>query len=155
MNLLDLVSSFERQLRQYVKEEDTDSNLAAYLADAIDALNWRWSRDYVVTITQPNTYNVEPEVEAQDKRPIILMGSIIYKAGNVEFASFRDGDFAYDPQQGRQNPLWTDITELDKLLPAANARLGMAKSAPLRGFSNGYNPESYGWLTTLGVVGAR
>jgi hypothetical protein len=55
VNLLDLVPSFERQLKQYVKEEDTDSNLAAYLADGIEALNWRWTRDYVVTVTQPNT----------------------------------------------------------------------------------------------------
>lgn len=154
MNLLDLVPSFRRHLRQFVSGADTDSNLAAYLADSIDALNWRWSRDYVVTITQPNTYNVSPDVEAKDKRPIILMASIIYKAGNTSLASFKDGDFAYDPQQGRQNPLATDIAELDKLLPLANKRLGLAASQPLRGFSNAYNPESYLFLRAIGVIGA-
>jgi hypothetical protein len=154
VNLLDLVPAFRRQLRQFSQEQDTDSHLAAYLADAIDALNWRWARDYVVTFTSPNTYNVSPDVVAKDKRAIILMGSIIYKSGNTELASFKDGDFAYDPQQGRQNPLAVDISELDKMLPLANKRLGLASSVPLRGFSNGYNPESYSFLVYSGVVGA-
>lgn len=154
MNLLDLVPAYKRHLRQYVQAQDTDSNLAAYLADAIDALNWRWSRDYEVTIIQPNTYSVEPEITAKDKRPLILMASIIYKTGNIDLASFKDGDFAYDPQQGRQNPLAMDILELDKLLPLANHRLGLAKSSPLRGFSNAYNPESYAYLAGIGLFGA-
>lgn len=154
MNLLDLVPSFRRQLTQYIKETDTDSNLAAYLADGVDALNWRWLRTYAVTVTQPNTYNVLPEIAAKDKRAVVLMGSIIYKMGNVELAGFTDGDFAYNPQQGRNNPLATDIAELGLLLPTGK-KLGLAASAPLRGFSNGYNPESYNWLTMIGVLGVR
>lgn len=154
MNLLDLVPIFKRQLRQFVREQDTDSTLAAYLADAVDALNWRWVRTYEVTYTSPNTYYVSPDVTSKDKRAIVLMASIIYKSGNIELASFKDGDFAYDPQQGRQNPLAMDILELDKLLPVASKRLGLASSAPLRGFSNVYNPESYAFLSVLGVFGA-
>lgn len=152
--MLDIVPSFTRHLKQYIKEEDTDSNLAAYLADGIEALDWRWGRDYVITVTQPNTYNVTPDVAMKDKRPVILMASIIYKMGNVELAGFTDGDFAYNPQQGRNNPLATDIAELGLLVPVGK-RLGLAASAPLRGFSNGYNPESYSWLTSIGVLGAR
>jgi hypothetical protein len=155
VNLLDLVPAYKRHLKQYIQEADTDSTLAAYLADGIDALNWRWVRTYEVTATQPNTYEVEPEVTAKDKRAIILMASIIYKGANIELASIRDGDFAYDPQQGRFNPVATDIKELDELVPPASKRLGLAKTEALRGFSNGYNPESYQWLTAIGVLGAR
>lgn len=154
MNLLDLVPSYKRQLNQYVKGSDTDSTLAAYLADSIEALNWRWTRTYDIAVIQPNTFSVSPEVTAKDKRPIILMASIIYKCGNVELAGYKDGDFAYNPQQGRQNPLATDIAELDKILPQAGHRLGKASSAPLRGFSNAFNIESYNYLIGLGVFGA-
>lgn len=153
MNLLDLVPSLKRHLNQYVREQDTDSILAGYLADAIDALNWRWERTYVVTNTVPNTYEVAPDVVVKDKRPIILMASIIYKAGNLDLGSFKDGDFAYDPQQGRNNPFTSDINELDKLLPTGSHKLGLAKTAALRGFQNGYNPESYTFLISLGVMG--
>lgn len=154
MNLLDLVPTFKRQLRQYVKEQDTDSTLAAYLADSVEALNWRWTRTYEITVIQPNSYSVLPQITAKDKRPIMLMASIIYKAANTDLASFKDGDFAYDPQQGRQNPIATDIAELDKLLPLANKRLGLASAVPLRGFSNVYNSESYSFLAGLGLFGA-
>ncbi len=142
MNLLDLVPAFSRQLRQYQRAEDTDSTLAAYLADAIEGLNNRWTRTYVVTHTTPLTFEVEPEITAKDKRPIILAASIIYKGATSSFASIRDGDFAYDPQQGRQNPLQVDILELDKLLPNI-PRLAQAQSAPMRGFGNVWNPEGY------------
>jgi len=152
MNLLDLVPPFKRQLKQYVKGSDTDSTLAAYLADSTEALNWRWTRSYAITFTTPNSYSVSPDVAAKDKRPIILMASIIYKMGNVELAGFRDGDFAYDPQQGRTNPIMQDIAELDKILP--RAQLAKGKTAAMRGYSNGYNPESYSWLSSAGVFGA-
>lgn len=142
MNLLDLVPAFSRQLRQYQRADDTDSTLAAYLADAVEALNNRWTRTYVITHTTPLTFEVEPEITAKDKRPIILAASIIYKGANTDFASIRDGDFAYDPQQGRQNPLQTDILELDKMLPL-KVKLAQASSAPMRGYSNIWNPESY------------
>lgn len=148
MNLLDLVPSFRRQLNQFVTENDTDSTLAAYLADAVDALNWRWSRSYVVVNESVNTYIVTPDITAKDKRAVVLMASIIYKGSNVDLAKFQDGDFAYDPQQGRNNPLAVDIAELDKILPQ-KVRLFAASTAPLRGFSNGFNPESYRWLTAI------
>ena len=152
MNLLTLVPSFKRQIRQHVAASDTDSKLAGYLADAIEALNWRWNRTYTVTFTAPETYNVSPDVTAKDKRPIILMASIIYKVSTVDLGSFRDGDFAYDPaNQGASNPLFVDIKELNELLPRTLAR---AKTHSLRGFSNGYNPESYAFLSSIGVFGA-
>jgi hypothetical protein len=152
VNLLDLVPSFKRQLRQWVREQDTDSTLAAYLADAIEALNWRWVRDYVVTVTTPNTFNVTPEIAMRDKRAIILMASIIYKMGNVELASFRDGDFAWNPQQGRSNPIIQDISELDKMLPVI-PQLASARSMPLHGFCNVFNLESPYWGALFGVPG--
>lgn len=145
MNLLTIVPSFKRHLNQYKRPNDTDSKLAAYLADGIEALSFRWSREYAITLIEPETYFVEPAVEAKDKRPIILMASIIYKMGNVQMAGFKDQDFAFDPQQGRQNPLQVDIEELARFLPIY--RLAKATTAPLRGYSNVLNPESYRfWL---------
>jgi hypothetical protein len=154
VNLLELVPAFRRHLRLYIDDQHTDSDLAAYLADAIDALSWRWAREYAVSTIQPNTYSVLPDLTPKDRRPIIVMGSIIYKGANVELASIRDGDFAYDPQQGRNNPVNLDILELDKMLPKS-AALAKAKSAPLRGFSNGWNLESYNWLVGIGAIGSR
>lgn len=149
MNLLDLVPMFKRQVGRYLSSNDTDSTYAAYIADAIMALNWRWSRDYVVTTTAPMTFEVEPEIAAKDYRPIILMASIIYKSGTVGLASYRDGDFAYDPTQGRLNPLSIDLEELESMVPAATKRLATGITAPLRGFANIYSVESYryflGW----------
>lgn len=141
MNLLTLVPAFKRHLNQYKRAADTDSKLAAYLADGIEALSFRWSRTYAITVIAPDTYFVEPTIEAKDKRPIILMGSIIYKMGNVQMAGFKDGDFMFDPQQGRQNPLQVDIEELARFLPIY--RLALARSAPLRGYNSLVNPESY------------
>lgn len=154
MNLLDLVPAFKRHLGRYQRSSDTDSTLAAYLADGIEALAWRWDRDYEIEVTHPSTYNVEPLVETKDKRPIVLMAAIIYKMSAVDLASFRDGDFAYDPQQGRQNPIASDIAELDKLLPAGVHNLASAIAAPLRGYSGYFNPESYnypGWIHAVRI----
>lgn len=145
MNLLDLVPVFSRHLRRFQRTEDTDSTLAAYLADSIEALNNRWTRTYVVTEISPLSFSVDPDITAKDKRPIILAASIIYKGANMDLAAIRDGDFAYDPQQGRQNPLQNDILELDKLLPLGS-KLAAASTAPLRGYSNIWNPESYLYL---------
>ena len=129
-------------MRQYVREQDTDSTLAAYLADAINALAWRWTRDYVITTITPNTYTVEPDVTTKDIRPIILMASIIYKTGTTSLASYRDGDFAFDPVQGRTNPIALDITELDSMLPVGR-KLAQGITAPMRGFAAVYSPETY------------
>lgn len=147
MNLLDLVPAFKRHLNQYRKADDTDSKLAAYLADAIEALSFRWSRTYEITHTPPETYEVNPTIAAKDKRPIILMASIIYKMGNLQLAGFKDQDFAYDPQQGRQNPIQVDVEELARFLPIY--RLAKPSTTSLRGFSNVLNPESYSWLAGI------
>jgi len=149
MNLLDLVPAFNRQLNQYRRAADTDSTLAAYLADAIEALNYRWTRDYTIEYTAPNTYHVEPEVVARDKRPIILQASIIYKMGNSSLISFRDGDFAWDAPQGRTNPLSLDLAELDAILPNY-PKLAQALTSPIRGYSNIWNPESYMYILGIG-----
>ena len=141
MNLLEIVPSFKRHLGMYQEAKDTDSTLAAYLADATEALMVRWSRPYTVTYIAPNSYSIDPSVAPKDKRPLILMGSIIYKMGNVHLASFRDQDFSYNPSVGLQNPIQGDITELKNYLPAS--RLAMAVTAPMRGFNNVINPESY------------
>jgi len=142
INLLELVPSFKRHLRQYIREDDTDSTLAAYLADAIVALAWRWERTYVITTTSPNSYAVAPNLVTKDYRPIILMGSIIYKTGTTSLAAYRDGDFAYDPVQGRINPIALDITELDKMLPMGT-KLAQGFTSPMRGYAAVYSPETY------------
>lgn len=152
MNLLDLVPAFERQISQYKRADHTDSTLAAYLADAVDALAYRWVRDYEVEYINPNTYLVEPEIAARDKRPIILQASIIYKMGNTSLVSFRDGDFAWDPAQGRANPLALDLAELNAIIPSV-PKLAQAITAPIRGYSNIYNPESYRFILGNVVIG--
>jgi hypothetical protein len=78
------------------------------------------------------------------------MASIIYKMGNIQLAGFKDQDFAYDPQQGRQNPIQVDVEELARFLPIY--KLASARTAPLRGYNSAVNPESYMfWIE--GVVG--
>ena len=143
MNLLDLVPSFQRQLSTYILEEHTESKLAGYLADSVKALSYFWSRDYEVEFTEPETYLLNKDVDAQDERPIILMGSIIYKMGNNSMASFTDGDFSYNPPRGAWNPIDQDRKELERYI--GRVRLAKPISAPMRGFDNIYNPESYKW----------
>jgi hypothetical protein len=153
MNLLDLVPALDRHLRQYRKPQDTDSKMAAYLADGIEALNYRWSREYIVTVIQPETYSVLPIITPGDKRPVILMSSIIYKMGNYSMARFTDGDFSYDPQNAwRTNPITFDIEELKTIVPLASARLVAGSTAPMRGFNNIYNPESYNWGGIIALI---
>lgn len=137
----------KRHLRQYVREDDTDSTLAAYLADGIVALSWRWSRDYEVTTTTPNTYEVSPDIITRDIRPVVLMASIIYKMGNSSLASYRDGDFAFDPVQGRTNPIALDIAELGSMIPV-QTKLAQGITAPMRGYSSVFNDETYNILVT-------
>lgn len=132
----------------YANPTDTDSTFAAYLADGIEALSYRWSRDYAITQVSPLTFSVSPDIATSDKRAVILMASIIYKMGNTGLASFRDGDFAYDPTQGRTNPVALDIAELEKIVPAA--RLASAFTSPLRGYASIFNPESYNYI--LGIT---
>lgn len=144
MNLLDLVPQLKRHLKQYKQDADTDSVLAAYLADSVDALQFRWDRTYQITFIPPQSYSVSPDVVPKDKRPIVLGASIIYKMGNLQLAGFKDQDFAYDPQQGRQNPIQVDVEELARFLPIY--KLARPSTMPMRGYNNVYNPESYDWL---------
>jgi hypothetical protein len=138
---------------QYQDSKDTDSTLAAYLADGIEALQFRWSRTYAITFIAPNSYSVTPAVASKDKRPIVLMASIIYKMANLQLANFRDQDFSYNPQQGRQNPIQVDVEELARFLPIY--RLAKARTASLRGYNNIINPESYvRFLWGIGDAGA-
>jgi len=153
MNLLDLVPALERHLRQYVKPQDTDSKLAAYIADGIEALNYRWDRTYVITQITPETYAVTPDIVPGDKRPVILMASIIYKMGNYSMARFTDGDFSYDPQNAwRTNPITFDVEELKQIVPFASSRLVSGSTAPMRGFNNIYNAEGYNWGDMLAYI---
>jgi hypothetical protein len=147
LNLLDLVPSLRRHLSNYIETDEIDSELAAYIADGIEALQFRWDREYAVDLIPPLTYSVTPDIESKDKRPIILMASIIYKMGKVQLANFSDGDFSYSTQQGRQNPIQMDIEELARFLPIY--RLARPSTAPLRGYNNIVSPESYIWLAPI------
>lgn len=147
MNLLDMVPALRRHVANYIETDEIDSELAAYLADGVEALQFRWDRQYIIDYTPPLTYEVSPDIASKDKRPIILMASIIYKMGKLQLAGFRDGDFSYDPQQGRQNPTQMDIEELARFLPIY--RLAKPSTGPLRGFNSVVNPESYRWLAFI------
>ena len=152
-NLLDLVPAFQRQLGRYAAASETESQLAAYIADATQALMMRWDRDYEVTFTEPLTFTVDPDIAQKDIRPIILMASIIYKSASASgLAAYTDGDFSYVPLKGAANPIELDRTELLTYLGKA-PRLAPAVSAPLRGFAFAFNKEAYtlflsgGWIT--------
>lgn len=147
MNVLDLVPSLRRHIYNYLDTSETDSELAAFIADGIEALQFRWERTYAVSYISPMTFTVTPDIASKDKRPIILMAAIIYKMGRLQLSGFTDGDFSYDPQQGRQNPIQMDIEELARFLPIY--RLAKGTTAPLRGYNNVINPESYRWLALL------
>lgn len=151
MNLLDLVPSLDRQLKQYRLSTHTESDLAGYLNDAIEALSYRWDRTYSIIFTAPKTYVVSPDITMRDKRPVILMAAIIYKMGNWSQAYVRDGDFAFDPRMinAQNNPLGLEIEELGLTLPPK--RLASARTSPMRGFNNDFNRESYSYL--WGILG--
>lgn len=149
--MLDLVPSMRRHVGQFLDSDETDSELAAYLSDSVEALMFRWNRTYEITYTAPMTFEVAPDIAPKDKRPIILMASIIYKMGNLQLASFKDQDFSYDPQQGRQNPTQMDVEELARFLPIY--RLAKSNSEPLFGFNNIFNHESYRWSGMMWTQG--
>lgn len=148
-NMLDLVPSLDRQLKQYREESHTDSTLAGYLADSCEALNFRWSREYVVTSPAANTFLVTPDITAADKRPVIVMAAIIYLMGNWAQAYKRDGDFAIDPRtiNAGINPIVLMTKELGDMLPSI--KLASARTAAMRGFNNIWNRESYNWTDVL------
>jgi|ERR1035437_479398 hypothetical protein len=141
--MLDMVPQFKRQIRNFVQDQDTDSTLAAYLSDGVEALSYRWpSRLYAITVIEPNSYIVTPDIVAPDKRAVILMGAIIYMSGQNAEASFHDGDFAWSVSGGKDNSLALAQTELNLIVPAVT-KLAHAITSPIRGYSNIYNPESY------------
>lgn len=150
-NALDLVPAFSRQIRAYNRGNSglTDSGLAGYIADAVQALMYRWDKTYSVTFTSPMTYNITPDIEEKDIRPIILMASIIYKMGSVSLVSFSDGDFSYNPRGGLSS-LELDRTELLAYLPAV--RLAKPTVGTLYGFKSIFNPENYDWFNALYFV---
>ena len=151
-NLLDLVPPFQRQLGRYIDKNLTESQLAAYVADGVQALMMRWDRDYAVTFTDPLTFEVGPDIVEKDIRPIVLMASIIYKASTVPLAAYQDGDFSFAPLRGTANPIEFDRQEL-MLYLGKTVRLAKARSAPLRGYAYAFSKESYsilwsgGWIT--------
>lgn len=151
-NLLDLVPSLDRQIKQYREEAHTDSMLAGYLADAVEALNFRWSREYVVTSPALHTYTVAPDITAADKRPVIIMASIIYLMGNWAQAYKRDGDFAIDPRtiNAGINPIVLMTKELSDMVPSI--KLASARTAAMRGYNNIWNRESYNWTAVLDFI---
>jgi hypothetical protein len=152
MNLLDLVPILERHLRQYKKKTDTASALAGYIADGIQALEYRWGRTYTITYVAPATYSVSPDILSADIRPIILMASIIYKMGNYSSVKFSDGDFSYDPQS-KTAPIILDIDELKTILPTKTAGLlATGRTAPMHGFNNIYNKDSYNWMEVDALI---
>lgn len=126
--------------------------MAAYLADGIEALSYRWDKTYAITVPAPKTYVVSPDITMKDKRPIILMASIIYKMGKWEQAYVRDGDFATDSRTTRPpaNAIIMELTELGNMLPAV--RLAVGSTVPMRGFNQIFNPESYDWLNVFGYL---
>lgn len=151
-NLLDLVPAMDRHMRTYRQEGDTDSKLAGYLADAVDALSYFWGRTYQVTFTSPSTYVVAPDILAKDKRPLVLMASIIYKMGNINIAAFSDGDFSYNPfPRGKDtSSIALDVNELERYFTMKPA-LAHASTVPLRGFGNVFNRESYDWTAVFAL----
>ena len=143
-NALDLVPAFRRQVSVYTQGNNTDNaSLAGYIADAVQALMFRWDREYSVTFISPQTYTISPDIAEKDIRPIILMASIIYKMGTIGMVNFIDGDFSYSPHKGEHNAIELDVTELRNYLPST--RLASARVGQFLGYNNWFNPESYVW----------
>lgn len=151
-NALELVPAFSRQIKVYNQGNSslTESGLAGYIADAVQALMFRWDRTYTVTFTSPQTYVITPDIEQKDIRPIILMASIIYKMGSLGLVAFTDGDFSYNPRSGAGSSLEIDRSELLSYIP--KARLATPAVLPLRGYAAVWNPESYDWMNALVFV---
>ena len=144
-NALDLVPAFRRQIGIYTQgQNNTDSALAGYISDAVQALMLRWDRGYSIDFISPQTYHVTPDVEQSDIRPIILMASIIYKMGTIGLVSFTDGDFSYNPHKGTGNAIDSDREELLGYIPSG-VRLAIPSVGAFLGFDNWINPESYIW----------
>ncbi len=147
-NALELVPAFSRQIRVHNRGTSalTESGLAGYIADAVQALMYRWEKTYSVEFISPMTYIISPDIEEKDIRPIVLMASIIYKMGAMNYASFQDGDFSYNPK-GNQSSLDLDRTELLTYIPSV--RLAKPTVGRLFGYKSIWNPEGYDWGNAL------
>lgn len=143
-NALELVPAFRRQVGVYTQGQNhTDSILAGYIADGVQALLYRWGKGYTIEFSGPATYVITPTVEQKDIRPIILMSSIIYKMGTIGLVSFTDGDFSYNPHKGEGNAIEADRKELLQYIPSL--QLAQPSAGVFVGFNNWVNPESYIW----------
>lgn len=143
-NALALIPAFRRQIGVYAQGNTTnDSALAGYIADAVQALMYKWDKTYSIEYTPPHTYHITPDVEQRDIRPIILMASIIYKMGSMSLVSFTDGDFSWNPHRGGLSAIDSDRTELETYVP--KVRLASAVAGSFIGFNSWYNPEAYVW----------
>jgi hypothetical protein len=147
-NALDLVPAFSRQIRVYNKGTSglTESGLAGYIADGVQALMYRWDKPYSIDFISPMTYNIVPAVAQKDIRPIVLMASIIYKMGSIGLVAFSDGDFSYNPSGGK-SALEMDRLELLSYIPST--RLAAPSVGPLFGYKAIWNPENYDWFNAL------
>ena len=146
MNALDLVPAFRRQIGVYTHGSNTsDSALAGYIADAVQALTSMWGggQVYEVEFTSPMTYNITPDVAAGDIRPIILMASIIYKMGTISILSYVDGDFSWNTR----GSLGTQLTDAERkeLLGYVPVKLAKAVAGQFLGYKSVYNPENFDW----------
>lgn len=147
-NALELVPAFQRQIRVYNTgaSATTESGLAGYIADGVQALLYRWDKTYSVALTSPMTYVISPVILEKDIRPIILMASIIYKSGSLGLVSFSDGDFSYHGATAAK-ALELDRAELLSYIPAT--RLAKPTIGPLFGYRAIWNPENYDWMNAL------
>lgn len=152
-NALELVPSFRRQVSVYTQGVNTtDSALAGYIADGVQALLTQWDRGYDIDFISPQTYIITPDVASKDRRAIILMASIIYKMGNYGLFNFTDGDFSFSLPRGTDfNPIDNDRKELLLQVPV---RLAHGTAGQLFGYKAIYNPENYDWWYALGAIGA-
>lgn len=142
-NALELVPAFRRQISVYTKgATTTDSALAGYIFDALQALMPRWDRTYELQFISPATYLITPDIAPQDIRAIILMASIIYKSGSLSAVSFTDGDFSWNAR-GVNGAILADRDEL--LLYIPRIRLAQPIVGQFLGFNSIFNPEGYRW----------
>lgn len=143
-NALELVPAFRRRVGVYTQgATTTDSTLAGYIADSVQALMYRWDREYSIEFISPQTYLITPTVEQKDIAPIVLMASLIYTMGTIGLASFTDGDFSYNPHRGTSSAMELYRQELLAFLP--QVRLARPTVGQFLGFDNWVNPESYIW----------
>lgn len=149
MNALELVPAFRRQAGVYTHGSNTtDSALAGYIADSVQALSGLWpDKTYEVEFISPQTYIITPDISAGDIRPVILMASIIYKMGNISIMSYVDGDFSWNTRGALGTQLiGAETKELKLYIPVSLAR---AVAGQFLGYKAIFNPENFDWRASL------